>query len=187
MFMEYELRRSRRKTLAVYTDKEGRLIVRAPYSVTDREIERFLEIREKDIQIYLEKQMEKRKSLEDVRVLSDEEILRLKENAAKVITQRVVTLSERLGISYGRIGIRLQKTRWGSCSAKGNLSFNAVISIMPEEIMDYVIIHELCHRIEMNHSGRFWSLIGDAIPDYREKRKWLKENGDRYMRMVNLR
>ena len=93
MFMEYELRRSRRKTLAVYADKEGRLIVRAPYSVTDREIERFLEIREKDIQIYLEKHMEKRRSLEDVRVLSDEEILRLKENAAKVITQRVVTLS----------------------------------------------------------------------------------------------
>lgn len=185
--MEYEVRRSRRKTLAVSADEEGRLIVRAPLSVTDREIETFLEIRKKDIQRYLEKQSERRRALEDVRVLSDEEIRKLRENAEKVIRQRVVLLSEMLGISFSGISIRLQKTRWGSCSVRGNLNFNAVISVMPGEIMDYVIVHELCHRIEMNHSAGFWGLVEDAIPDYRERRKWLKENGERYMRMVNLR
>jgi len=80
-------------------------------------------------------------------------------------------------VTYGRITIRNQKTRWGSCSSKGNLNFNCLLMLAPPEVLDYVVVHELCHRMEMNHSKRFWSLVETVLPDYREQEKWLKGEG----------
>ena len=85
-----------------------------------------------------------------------------------------------MGVSYGRITVREQKTRWGSCSAKGNLNFNWKLILMPEGILDYLVVHELAHRMEMNHSPAFWRVVEREIPDYRERRMWLKKNGAKY-------
>ena len=85
-----------------------------------------------------------------------------------------------MGISYGMISIREQKTRWGSCSSKGNLNFNWKLILMPEEILDYVVVHELAHRKEMNHSRAFWAIVEQVLPDYQERRDWLKKNGSFY-------
>ena len=82
-----------------------------------------------------------------------------------------------MGVSYGRISIRAAKTRWGSCSADGNLNFHWKLVLMPPEILDYVVVHELAHRREMNHSDRFWAQVERVLPDYRERRRWLKEHG----------
>ena len=82
-----------------------------------------------------------------------------------------------MGVSYGSITVREQKTRWGSCSAKGNLNFNWKLVLMPEEILDYVVVHELAHRLQMNHSTEFWDEVEKILPDYRKRRQWLKENG----------
>lgn len=80
-----------------------------------------------------------------------------------------------IGVDYGRITIRGQKTRWGSCSGKGNLNFNWKLLMLPEELMDYVIVHELAHRIEMNHSYRFWEIVETILPDYKGLRRKLKD------------
>ena len=82
-----------------------------------------------------------------------------------------------VGVSYGGITIRAQKTRWGSCSSKGNLNFNCLLLLAPAEVLDYVVVHELCHRREMNHSPKFWAEVERVLPDYDARRKWLKENG----------
>ena len=84
-----------------------------------------------------------------------------------------------LGVTYATISIRDQKTRWGSCSSKGNLSFSWRLILAPPKVLDYVVVHELCHRKEMNHSPRFWVLVESMIPDYKTHRKWLKENGEK--------
>ena len=96
--------------------------------------------------------------------------------AAKLIKERADKLSARLGLTYNRIIIRGQKTRWGSCSHKGNLSFNWKLIMAPEPVIDYVIIHELAHLKEMNHTKRFWELVGEHCPRWREHKKWLKDH-----------
>ena len=86
-------------------------------------------------------------------------------------------------VTYGRITIRDQKSRWGSCSGKGNLNFNWRLILAPEEVLDYVVVHELAHRLEMNHSVRFWGHVERVLPDYKDRRLWLRKNGDGLMQM----
>ena len=90
-----------------------------------------------------------------------------------------------VGVSYGRITIRCQRTRWGSCSSKGNLNFNCLLMLAPPEVLDCIVVHELCHRKEMNHSQRFYAEVLRVMPDYRERYKWLKENGHMLMAMLD--
>lgn len=87
------------------------------------------------------------------------------------------TYAPRIGVTFGRVAIRDQKSRWGSCSAKGNLNFNWKLIMAPEEALRYVVIHELCHRIEFNHSERFWKLVSAQMPEYEAWKKWLKAHG----------
>ena len=86
-----------------------------------------------------------------------------------------------MGVSYNRITIRHQKTRWGSCTKTGNLSFNCLLMKMPENVRDYVIIHELAHRKELNHSTKFWTIVAEYCPWYKDAKLWLKENGQELM------
>jgi len=96
--------------------------------------------------------------------------------AVKLIKERTYRLSARMGLTYNRITIRGQKTRWGSCSRRGNLSFNWRLIMAPEPVIDYVIIHELSHLKEMNHTKRFWEMVAEYCPRWHEYRKWLRDH-----------
>ena len=109
--------------------------------------------------------------------LTKEDIDRLADDARRFIPGRVAQIAAEMGVTYGKITIRNQKTRWGSCSANGSLSFNCLLMLTPPEIIDYVIIHELCHRVHMNHSPAFWREVEKYDPDCRDKKQWLKEYG----------
>lgn len=114
------------------------------------------------------------------------EIQELADKARQVLPPKVRFYASQIGVDYGRITIRNQKTRWGSCSGKGNLNFNCLLMLAPESVQDYVVIHELCHRKEMNHSQKFWAEVAQIMPDYQEKRKWLKEHGEAIMRRMSV-
>ena len=179
--MKYRLIRSNRKTLAMEIRPEG-LIVRVPYTASKAQIERFLSEHESWIRTRLEK-MEKILSEQPAAAkLSKEEIQDLADRALKTIPERVAYYAPKVGVTYGRITIRNQRTRWGSCSTKGNLNFNCLLMLTPPEVLDSVVVHELCHRKEMNHSKRFYEEVIRVFPDYRKWQKWLKENGPAILR-----
>ena len=169
----YILVRSNRKTISIVIRPTGEVEVRCPKRCSKRDVEAFLFSKEAWIQGHLEKIAER----PAVTALSETEQKALEKQAAQVLPSKVQHFAAVIGVSYGRITIRGQRTRWGSCSAKGNLNFNCLLMLCPEEVMDYVVIHELCHRKEMNHSPAFWAEVETYCPDYRIHRKWLKENG----------
>ena len=116
--------------------------------------------------------------------LPEEEVKSLADQALKVIPERVRHYAPIVGVTYGCITIRNQKTRWGSCSSKGNLNFNVALMLVPLEVMDYVVVHELTHRKEMNHSPRFWAEVERACPEYKKHRAWLKKEGSSILETV---
>lgn len=179
-FDNIKLIRSKRKSIALEIRSDLQIVLRVPLKMSQADIKKFLAGKsgwiEKNVAAMKEKNERKAAEL-DVHKLTEEEMQALREEAKRVIPARVAFFAALLDVSYGRITIRMQKTRWGSCSAKGNLNFNCLLMKMPEEILDYVIVHELCHRKEMNHSVRFWAEVEQVLPDYRERRRWLKENG----------
>ena len=99
-----------------------------------------------------------------------------KEKAEEVIHDRLQFFNEHYGFQYNRVTMRNQKSRWGSCSRLKNLNFNWKLIMASIEVIDYVVVHELCHLKEMNHSSRYWSLVAQTIPEYKVIRKWLREN-----------
>jgi type I restriction enzyme S subunit len=105
------------------------------------------------------------------------EITELKAKAKEELPAIVKKYASLMGVNYNRITIRHQKTRWGSCTKTGNLSFNCLLMKMPENVRDYVIIHELAHRKELNHSTKFWAIIAEYCPWYKDAKQWLKDNG----------
>lgn len=169
-----EIIRSARKSMSLEIKEDGGLLLRLPYSVTTKRAMDFLTQYEGWIAKHYETVVNKRQSRPDY---SEAEINEYKKKLRPVLEYRAAYYAGMMGVNYNRIAIRDQKTRWGSCSGKGNLNFNWKLVLMPPEVLDYVMVHELAHRIEMNHSDRFWAQVERIIPDYRKRRRWLKDYG----------
>ena len=184
MSQEIKLIRSKRKSLVIEVNAKGEVIVRAPLRMPVPQINKFIGEKADWIDIHVKKMLkrqedrEKKEGTEGKRPISEQEIRLLKIRAKRVIPHKVNHYAQKLGVTFGNITIKVQKSRWGSCSAKGNLNFNCLLMNAPEEVLDYVVVHELCHRKEMNHSPKFWDEVEKIIPDYKEKRKWLREHGN---------
>ena len=172
--IKYQLKtsyRAKNMKLSIYSD--GRFIATKPKRVSENMIERFI-IAKSDWIIERLKKIDNRIifSKED-----DEKIYqRYKESARRLVNKKIDYFNQFYNFKYGRISIRNQKTRWGSCSRQGNLNFSYRILFLPENLIDYVIVHELCHLGEFNHSQNFWSLVQKTIPNYLSIRRQLKSN-----------
>lgn len=172
--------RSNRKTLSIQL-KHGEIIARAPLRMKDKEIYSFIESKKTWIEKNLAKIEEREKAISELQPFTKEEIKALAEKAKTIIPERVRYYAPKIGVTYNRITIRCQHTRWGSCSSKGNLNFNCLLALFPIEIIDSVVVHELCHRKHMNHSPQFYAEIEKVFPEYKKWHKWLSDNGGVYM------
>ena len=172
--MQYTLRehpRARRINITVRRD--GTVLVTKPRRVPMREVERFVE---KCGQWIAKAQEKFTKSPRTSRIESSKkEHEKYKEMACDEVARRISHFNSFYRVPVSKIVIRNQKSRWGSCSHKGVLSFNYRIVFLPEYLADYIVVHELSHVREMNHSKRFWTLVAATIPEYLELRKELRK------------
>ena len=176
----YQILRSSRKTISLQINPDGTVLVRCPRRMGAEAVRAFVESKSD----WIEKHLAKQAAMPKSPVLTRQELQALAAQAAERLPQRVSFFAPQVGVGYGRITIRAQRSRWGSCSAQGNLNFNCLLMLAPPEVLDSVVVHELCHRKEMNHSDKFYAEVLRVYPDYWTWDKWLKENGDLLMKRL---
>lgn len=168
--------RARRKTLSIRITQEGNLEIRAPLGMPKGEIEAFLKEKAQWIETHRAKVLAEYTQGQEA-PLGEEEILTLAEQMRQRLPEKLNRHAASMGVTFGRVTIRCQQTRWGSCSSRGNLNFNCLLMLAPEEVLDYVVVHELAHRKQMNHSALFWQEVARECPDYKKSLRWLKDMG----------
>lgn len=161
--------------LTVYPDL--RVVITVPSRVPVRMRERLVREFVLEREAWIQSALSHFKSTDRPAPHSAEEIARYKREALALVTKRLHYFNTLYGFAYTKVSIKSQKTRWGSCSSKGALSFNYKMALLSPELADYLAVHELCHLSEMNHSPRFWKLVGKAVPEYARLRKDLKKIG----------
>lgn len=175
--MDIKIIRSARKSVSIEITRDLQILVRAPIFASNRNIQDFIKSKSAWIEKHLEFQKTHANRIADEQKFSVEELRNLASKATESIPKRTAQFAGIMNVSYNKITIRKQVSRWGSCSSKKNLNFNCLLMLCPKEVCDYVIIHELCHLKEMNHSDEFWKEVEKYCPDYKIHRKWLKDNG----------
>lgn len=170
----YQIIRSSRKTISIQITTDGQVCVRCPSKMRSEDVHRFVQSKSDWIQKHLRTQ----RALPKLPAFTADELHALASRALEIIPRQVAHFAPKVGVTYGRISIGNQRSRWGSCSSQGNLNFNCLLMLAPPEVLDYVVVHELCHRKEMNHSKRFWDEVQKILPNYDAQRQWLKENGN---------
>lgn len=168
--MDYSIIYSKRKTVSLVI-KRGELIVRAPIGADERKIKKLIN----ENYEWINKSIEKTKNAPKPEEISPEEEKALRKQAKLVLKEKTQYYSELMGLKYGRITITGAKTRFGSCSSKGNISYSFRLMKYPEDAIDYVVVHELAHLLELNHSKKFWAIVASVFPDYKRRRKLLKK------------
>ncbi len=169
-------KRAKRLRLAIYCD--GAFVVTTPRNVDVSVIEKFIIQRSQ----WVIDKLDYFSQFADVfkKKNTNVEYLKYKEQAQVLAEEKVKKFNKIYKFSFNKINIKNQKTRWGSCSKKGNLNFNYKIALLPERLAEYIVVHELCHLGQFNHSQKFWNLVSKAIPDYLEIKEELKKSGLRF-------
>lgn len=172
-----EVRRTKRKSATIKITADMQIVVYVPLYVSDNEIERMVISKSKWIDEHMLKvqsTIDERSKLEKI---TFEQIKELADQAVEYIPKRVKYYAEKENFVYNKITIKNLVSRWGSCSTKGNLNFNCLLMLTPDYVIDYIVVHELCHLCEMNHSEKFWAEVEKIMPDYQRAELWLKQNG----------
>jgi predicted metal-dependent hydrolase len=195
-----QLIRSKRRTILLQIKSDGTFIVRAPLRTDINRINQF--VKEKNNWI-ITKQSEIKKRFQELQETilghtTKNEILFLgesisfapkkemnksqliswyEESAWQYLSQRVDFFTKKFGLNYNRVKINSAKTRWGSCSSKGNINFSWRLIMAPKDVVDYVVIHEIAHLKHRNHSARFWNFVEEMMPQHENQRKWLRKHG----------
>lgn len=172
--IDYELIRSKRKTLVLRVSKELKIIVKAPLRMPKRDIETFIFNHEP----WIEKQlaiMQERRTQAEHNALSDNDIKKLKQKAKVELPPRVSQFAKLMNVVPTGMKITSAHTRWGSCSGKNSLCFSYLLMLLPDDLIDYIVVHELAHIKEKNHSARFYAVVEKYLPDYKDRIKKLKK------------
>ena len=169
--MNYEIIYSKRKTLCLQIKRDGKVVIRCPYQTSKKRIEEFYNAHIEWVKKKLEITQNRMVPIDE---LSDTEVEELKKKAWEYIPARVEYFATIMGVTPSNVSINKAKTRFGSCNSKKRLNFSCNVMRYPYNAIDYVIVHELAHIKELNHSKRFWAIVEGVLPDYKERQKILK-------------
>ena len=171
----YKIIRSKRKTIGIVVDQNGDVEVRIPYWATVAQADEFVKEKSEWIEKTKHRLIERREKSEahDWDSVKAETYPWIEGMGGKLFTDKVKSWADRMGVTYNHVSIKDVSSRWGSCSGKGNINFSWKVFVMPERLVDYIIVHELAHRKFMNHSEMFWNEVAGYIPDYKNRRKEL--------------
>lgn len=175
--MKFDLKiiRSRRRSVEIQVKSVNTIVVRAPLFLSDDAIKKL--VLEKGSWINKKiKQLENKSAL-SLPNFTEKEIEALREKTRATVTQRAEYFAKILNVSFNKLSVKKQRSVWGSCSAKQNINFNLLLCLCPNNVIDYIVVHELCHLKELNHSRKFWDEVEKILPDYKASRLWLKTNG----------
>lgn len=167
----YEIKRSQRRTLALEIDRQGEVIVRAPWQISQREIQRFVEAHRQWIAVHQEKQRRRIAA----HTFTPEQEVELRHKAVQILPEKTAFYGEKMGLYPAGIRITSAKTRFGSCSGKNRICYSWRLMAYPEAAIDYVVVHELAHIRYKNHGSDFYQLIAQYLPDYKERMALLKD------------
>lgn len=176
----YTLIRSNRRTVAIQITPYGNVLVRCPRRMSAQAVDTFVQKKADWIRRHLEKKAAQPKA----DPFTDAQLQALAAQTKAQLQDRLPLFAKKIGVTYQRVTVRRQRTRWGSCSSKGNLNFNCLLALVPPEVFDYVVVHELCHLKQMNHSAKFWAELEHHLPQYKTSRKWLKDQGSQLIRRL---
>lgn len=165
-------KRAKRLRLAIYCD--GSFVVTVPNGLDATRVENYI-LQKAEWVLEKLRIMKKRSHNVVFTKRSKKEYLKLRDEALVMAQSKVEKFNKAYGFKFNKIAIKNQKTRWGSCSKKGNLNYNYKIALLPEKSADYIIVHELCHLKEFNHSRKFWNLVERALPDFKERIEKIKK------------
>lgn len=167
----YTLKRvARAKALRIIIKPGGQVVVTAPKWLAQLKVREYVQSQ----QAWIAEKLAQTKSPSQFPQLTKDELARVKKMALRSFIERLKELNVHYNFVYTRVGVRDQSTRWGSCSKSGGLSFNYRLYFLRPELQDYVLVHELCHLKELNHSAKFWALMAETLPDFKTLRKELK-------------
>lgn len=168
--MEYEIIRSKRRTMCLQVKRDGSVLVRAPFRTSEKVIKDFVFSHTE----WINKKQELVKNAHVPENFTENEAKILKERIKNIIEPILEKYSKAMGVSYEKLSINSAKTRFGSCSSRKTLNFSYRLALYPYEAIEYVCVHELAHLTEMNHSKKFWAIVEKYLPDYKERKKLLK-------------
>jgi predicted metal-dependent hydrolase len=171
--IEYTVQRSlRSRSISISVTEEGKLRLSYPWRVSDAAAHSFVQKKAE----WILKKVSEARSLDLTHIsLTRSTGARLKKETKTLVILRLQYFNQFYGYTYNKITIRNQKSRWGSCSKKGNLNFNYKLAALPAELSDYIVVHELCHLGQFDHSKKFWELVARTIPDWKKKREELRK------------
>lgn len=180
--MEYKIIKSKRKSIGIEIKSDLTVIVRAPFFTSERTIKKLVEEKSDWIEKKL-KQIEERNK-NSLPEFTNSELESLRDKTRALITPKAEHFAKILGVSFKKLSVKKQRSVWGSCSAKKNINFNLLLCLCPENVVDYIVVHELCHLKHLNHSKNFWGAVEKILPDYKTAKLWLKTEGNKLIKRL---
>lgn len=171
---EYKLIRSVRKSVSIHVEPDGSVVVRAPLTTGKGFIDSFVASKSEWIRNSIDKMKTRQENRMEL-ALSEVQIRQFKAMASTYLTERTEYFAQIMGVRYKQLKINSANTRWGSCNSKGDINYTYRLILAPKDLVDYVVVHELAHLKEMNHSKKFWSVVAKVLPDYKKKQQLLTD------------